>query len=158
MELTSAIALASQAISLSREFLNVEKEFDKAALKMRVAELTDKLVEVKQALIEAKDELGEKDKLIEKIRADFQRLPELEERDGFLFERAGSIRAEGHPYCPRCHAVDARLIRTVRAEDHMNSVCPHCKQVYVQVSAHSQRLIEHERSQMMKFGGDPFSY
>ncbi len=130
MDFMGAIAAATKAYEGLRLLNDLEKNFDEAIFKIRIADITSNLAELKISLADAKAEAAEKDAEIERLKGEFAfKAENTVMSNGFRFEKTHNGRPQGMPFCPRCEAVDGRLIRLARtsSKDGFKALCPQCK-------------------------------
>jgi hypothetical protein len=133
MDIAAGIAAATAAMKAVQALKELDASFDKAKHRSEMAMLLTQIADVKLALVDARELHFAKDAEI----ADLKRV--LEVRDEGLVVGPYRYRASvsrpgrhvGFPYCPRCEAVDKRLILTHRNPVGRGCICPQCRAVYV---------------------------
>jgi hypothetical protein len=133
MDLVAALALLRQSLDTLKALRDIDKAFDLATTKSSLADVMSNLADVRMALIDEQERVREKDAEIARLKTDFQARDELVEHFDFKYRRSKSDPSKplGFPICPRCEAVDGRLIFTVQAIGKEGAVCPECKQAYL---------------------------
>ncbi|GAC1337876.1 MAG: hypothetical protein NVSMB26_25180 [Beijerinckiaceae bacterium] len=134
MDFISTFSVISKAIEAGNAVLSINAEFDKATLKIKISEMTSALLDSKLALTRANEELGNKDKEIEQLKADFAfRKEETVVVGGYRYERRSDDGGpQGVAFCDRCERVDGRLIRVAKTigKNGYEYKCPQCKADY----------------------------
>jgi hypothetical protein len=112
--------------------MDINKSFDAAEHKAKIAELTAALADVKMALTDANAELQGQAAEIGRLIKDAARKAELEEVQGYQYEKNAQGNPEGWPFCPVCLEDYLRLYRLVKLENRPRGMCycPKCKAEY----------------------------
>lgn len=131
MDITGGIAAATQALGIAKALRGIEKEYDAATYKAQIVDLINSLTDAKLALSDAKDGIAERDREIERLRANFDAKSALVKGQGdynYLTDDNG--KRVGYPVCPKCEQVEGRVIQLKEHEFSGKSRCPACLEVY----------------------------
>ena len=131
MDIVSGIGAVSSALGIAKTLRGIEKTYDEATYKAQVADLINALTDAKLAMADAKENLADKDKEIERLKASFEAKSALVAGDGgynYLADDGGN--PVGYPVCPKCEQINGRIIQTKEHEASGKSRCPACSDVY----------------------------
>jgi hypothetical protein len=134
MDIVSGIGAVTSALGIAKTLRGIEKTYDEATYKAQVADLINTLTDAKLAMAEAKEDLAEKDKEIERLKASFQIKATLVSGEGgysYLTDDKGN--PVGYPVCPKCEQINGRVTQTKEHENSSKSRCPACSDVYTPV-------------------------
>lgn len=128
MEITAAVAAASQAITIARAIRDAEKAYDRATLRNQMAEMADKLADLRDALREAHNEVRGRDEEIDRLKAAFTERAELVVGEGdYKFRADAQGNPSGYPMCPACEVRDGRMVQLKRHGLFHQTKCPACE-------------------------------
>jgi hypothetical protein len=131
MDIISGISAATQAISIAKALRGIEKDYDAASYKSQITDLISSLADAKLALSDAKDQLADRDQEIARLKASFEDKASLKKGIGdYSYKTDENGNLYGYPVCPRCEAVDCRIVQTKEAGRSNAASCPVCSKVY----------------------------
>lgn len=132
-EIAAAASRIDVAMHLARGAKTAADALGDAGMKFKIADIYSALTDVKAAIADAEVGLAAKDKEIDRLKQQFQRMEsDTVELAPYRFRKSASDgQPAGRPFCPRCLEVDGYLILTERAKRSGPSVfCPQCKTNY----------------------------
>lgn len=98
------------AIDITKDLRNIDSSLKDAEVKLKLAELIEALSEAKIQLSEAREENQELKTKIKELELQFNKLDEVEYRDGFYYlKEPVNGKAEG-PFCAKCYSDEKKLI------------------------------------------------
>ena len=131
MDIGAGIAAATQALGIAKALRTIEKSYDEATYKAQMSELICALSDAKLSLSEAREELAEKDKEIERLKASFEVRESLVKGPGdYKFFTDSDGHPVGFPICPRCEAADGRIVQLKQDNVIIQAKCPVCSTPY----------------------------
>jgi hypothetical protein len=137
MDLATGIASIKSAVDITKAIKDIDKSVDQATYKASLAELTEKLSEAKLALIDAKERIFDLERENSSLKNTATVREGLKEIDyGYLHQTNGDGLPIGFPMCPRCDALDGRLIKLVENEVGDAAKCPACRSEFKPVKCY----------------------
>jgi hypothetical protein len=131
MDILGGIAATKTAIDIAKTLKDINKSFDEATYKANMTELIENLSEVRLALVEAKEQIFEKDREIETLKMiNIERGKLVKAAGGYHYQANDGGEPVGFPVCPKCDAVDGRLIHLVEHVRGHVGKCPACATEY----------------------------
>jgi hypothetical protein len=136
MDIASGIAAVTQGLSIAKALRSIEKTYDEATAKAKIAEIIDALTDAKLALAEAKEGLADRDREIERLRAAFAAQGKLVTGPGdYMYKSDAEGRPLGYPTCPKCQAVDGRIVQLKQNIHYHTGQFPVCESSFRPVTA-----------------------
>ena len=131
MDISVALSSISTALGIAKTLNEIEKDFDKSLFKLQVADLRSALADAKIALADLQEDMAAKDREIDALRNSFDLKATLVKDEGYDFFPDADGAPSGFAVCPRCLAVDGRIIQLVRsAGGTSSSNCPQCQSAF----------------------------
>jgi hypothetical protein len=145
MDIAAAIAMVTQGLGIARTLRTIEKNFDEATYKAQIAEVIEALTDAKLALADAKENMAERDKEIERLKANFQlRANLVSDRGDYKYIANDAGQPLGYPICPKCEVLDGRIVQLKQDGGMIHGRCPACSTKFSPVTAY---LTQQEREQ-----------
>lgn len=118
------------AIDITKDLRNIDSSLKDAEVKLKLAELIEALSEAKIQLSEAREENQDLKTKIKELESQFNKLDEVEYRDGFYYlKEPMNGKAEG-PFCSKCYSDEGKLILVTELppsfQDFGKYKCPKC--------------------------------
>ncbi len=127
MEIMSGISAVANAYKIAKALRDLEKDFDAVTYKQQIIELMEGLNDARSALMDAHESNKNLEDDIQKLKAAFSKLDELETGDGgYLYQVNEEGDKQGFPVCPKCFETEKRQIHLVQNERYDSSKCPVC--------------------------------
>jgi hypothetical protein len=135
MDVLGGIAATKTAMDIAKTLKDINKSFDEATYKANMTELIENLSEARLALVEAKEQIFNKDREIEALKElNVERKNLVKGEGGYSYLTNDEGRPIGFPVCPKCDAVDGRLIQLVEHLKGNVGKCPACANEYKPVT------------------------
>lgn len=137
MDIGAGIAAVTQGLGIAKALRGIEKTYDEATYKAKVAEVIEALTDAKLAMAEAKESLADKDKEIERLKANFQlRANLISDCGDYKYITNEADEPLGYPMCPRCEVLDGRIVQLKQDGGLINARCPACSTKFSPVTAY----------------------
>jgi len=111
MDLGAGLAGLNAALETLKTLRGIEKAYDQALLKAQIVELMGHISDAKMALIDAREEIGDRDRAIDELKAKLKKQSETVEHDGYTYAANAEGKPTGAPYCSACLADNGTQIR-----------------------------------------------
>lgn len=129
--ISGAVSALKTATEVAKVLRGLDSTVQTADLKLKIAELTDALANAKLAIVEVQEELGEKDREIQRLTDALRARGEVVRHQDAYYKRNSAGVATGDPYCSLCFELKHVLVHiNQNPKDRMQSICPNCKNVF----------------------------